>query len=237
MHSSVPLNQPLANGHAPRAMDPMRTASPLGQRQRSVLSRGFTVLELLLVLSVMAIIAAGALPQVLSLLSDRRLVRGSRIVREEMLQTRIDAMRQGRTLIMDAELETGTLRVRPYQSLADAVNAIDQTGSQEALLTGSDQGMIATVDMDEPTPEEIELPEEVTIESINVVSAARALEVQQTISQTSSGQSSSPILFYADGTTSTASVTLAHPTHGQITIKLRGVTGDVTLGEVEGSDQ
>lgn len=237
MHNSVPFTLQLAIGHAARMSDRTRLARPQGQARRALLPRGFTVLELLLVLSVMAIIAAAAVPQVVSLLSDRRLVRGSRIVREEMLRARIDAMRQGRTLIMDAELETGKLRVRPYQSLADAVNAIDQTGSQQALLTGTDQGMIATVDLEEQPPEEIELPEEVTIEAINVVSAARALEIQQALSQSSTGQASAPILFYADGTTSTASVTLAHPTHGKITIKLRGVTGDVTLGEVEGGGQ
>lgn len=198
---------------------------------------GFTLLELLLVVSLMAVLATIALPQVAWLLGDRRIVRGAKVIREEFILARVDAMRQGRILMVDAMPETNVLRVRPYRSLADSVNAVDQTGSQSALLTGADQAQIAPVaEAQEEDIRQIELPEDVTVKSIAVASAVRAMQVQQANAGTQSAGYSQPILFYPDGTTSTAAVTLMHPTHGQITVKLRGITGEVTLGEIEGND-
>ena len=198
---------------------------------------GFTLLELLLVVSLLAVLATIALPQVAWLLGDRRIVRGAKVIREEFILARVDAMRGGRIMMVDAMPETNSLRVRPYRSLADSVNAVDQTGSQSALLSGADQGQIVPVaEADTEDIRQIELPEDVTVKSIAVVSAARAMQIEQATLNTQSEGYSQPILFYPDGTTSTAAVTLMHPTHGQITIKLRGITGEVTLGPVEGND-
>ncbi|OYP31104.1 Tfp pilus assembly protein FimT/FimU [Rhodopirellula sp. MGV] len=193
---------------------------------------GFTLLELLLVLAIMSILASVAIPQVAWLLGDRRVVRGAKIVREELMLARIDAMRQGRTMMIDAMLEGGTFRIRPYVSMADSVNAVDQTGSQSALLNGADQGQFTTVLQDPSDTREVALPEGITVQSVAVVAAARALEVQQANLGQQAGGYSQPVLFYPDGTTSTAAITLAHPEHGQITVKLRGITGDVTLSDV-----
>ncbi len=198
---------------------------------------GFTLLELLLVVSLMAVLATIALPQVAWLLGDRRIVRGAKLIREEFILARVDAMRQGRIMMVDAMPETNVLRVRPYRSLADSVNAVDQTGSQSALLTGADQAQITPVT---PTQEgdirQIELPEDVLVKSIAVASAVRAMQIEQATLSTQSAGYCQPILFYPDGTTSTAAVTLMHPTHGRIRIQLRGITGQVTLGEIEGND-
>ncbi|MEM0926521.1 MAG: prepilin-type N-terminal cleavage/methylation domain-containing protein, partial [Planctomycetota bacterium] len=46
---------------------------------------GFTLLELLLVLAVLSVLGSLALPQVAWLLGDRRIVRGARLVREELV--------------------------------------------------------------------------------------------------------------------------------------------------------
>lgn len=200
---------------------------------------GFTLLELLLVLTILTLLASVALPQVAWLLGDRRVVRGAKLIREELILSRVDAMRQGRILMLDAQLESNQLRIRPFRSLADSVNAVDQTGSQSALLTGAEQGQFtqvetpATGDQAEADVREVELPDEVVVKSLAVVSAAQAMEIQQMTLENQSQGYSQPILFYPDGTTSTASITLTHPTHGQITVKLRGITGDVTISEVQ----
>ncbi|MFU7559963.1 prepilin-type N-terminal cleavage/methylation domain-containing protein [Stieleria sp. JC731] len=198
---------------------------------------GFTLLELLLVLAIMSVLASVALPQIAWLLGDRRVVRGAKIVREELMLARIDAMREGRIMMLDGMLEGGSIRVRPYVSLADSVNAVDQTGSQSAMLNGADQGQFVTLIQDPSDTREVTLPEEVTVQSVNVVATARALQVQQSNVQQANlsdqaGGYSQPVLFYPDGTTSTAAITLAHPVHGQITVKLRGITGDVTISDI-----
>jgi len=193
---------------------------------------GFTLLELLLVISVLAVLASLTMPQVAWLLGDRRIARGANLLREELMLARIDAMRQGRILMMDAVPQSGSLRVQPYFSLADSVNAVDRTGSQSALLSGAEQGQMTTVQTDPTSVRQVELPDGVTVQSVSVVSSVRGAEVQQAALENQSEGYSQPVLFYPDGTTSTAALTLAHPTHGQITVKLRGITGDVTIGEV-----
>ena len=193
---------------------------------------GFTLLEMLLVLAILTVLASIAIPQVAWLLGDRRIVRGAKLIREELMLARIDAMRQGRILMLDAMLESDTLRVQPYRSLADSVNAIDQTGSQSSLLSGAEQGQFVPVIQDESDIRELELPDEVVVKNVSVVSAARAMEIEQATMSNQAEGYSQPILFYPDGTTSTAAVVLSHPVHGQITVKLRGITGDVTISDV-----
>ncbi len=192
---------------------------------------GFTLLELLLTLAVLAAIAAVSLPHVDLLLGDRRLVRAGEQVRIEMTRLRVDSMRQGRVMMLEAANGGNSLRMQPFRSVADATDAVDQTGSQSALLSGAKQGVMTTIATDQ-TERLVELPAEVTVESVAVVSAARAADIEQSsISDLADGWSR-PILFYPDGSTSTAAVVLKHPSYGRLTVSLRGLTGESTVGEV-----
>lgn len=183
-------------------------------------------------MSILAAIAAIAIPQAGLLLGDRRLVRAGDQLRAEMTRLRVDAMRQGRVMMLDGMIEGNTVRIKPYYSVSDSTEAIDQTGSQQGLLTGATQGVIATLEVDQEAEELIELPEGIQVQSIGVVSAARSMEIEQ-LSQANQGQGwSRPVLFYPDGSTSTAAITLFDETHGKVIVKIRGITGDVTVTEV-----
>jgi prepilin-type N-terminal cleavage/methylation domain-containing protein len=192
----------------------------------------FTLLELLLTISVLAAIAAVAIPQVGLLLGDRRVVRAGDQLRVEMTRLRVDAMREGRVMMIEGMIEGNSFRVKPFFSIADSTEALDQTGSQAGLLTGATQGVVVAVIEDESSEKSIELPEDVTVTSVGVVSAARASEIEQlTIAGQGQGWSR-PILFYPDGSTSTASITLSHKSLGRVIVKIRGITGDVTVSGV-----
>jgi hypothetical protein len=78
----------------------------------------------------------------------------------------------------------------------------------------------------------IELGEDVVVQSVATVSAARSFQIEQAAATDSAGGWSTPVLFYPDGTTSTAVVTLSHETMGKVVVKLRGITGDATVSEV-----
>ncbi|TWU47201.1 hypothetical protein Poly51_49990 [Rubripirellula tenax] len=192
----------------------------------------FTLLELLLTLSVLAAIASVVIPQVGLLMGDRKLVRAGEQLRVEMTVARVKAMRDGRVLMLQAMVEGNSIRVKPYFSTSDATEAIDQTGSQSALLTGADQGNVVAINVDEEAEKTVELPEGVTVGSVGVASAARASEIeQQTLADQTEGWSR-PIMFYPDGSTSTAAVVLTGGEVGRVIVKLRGITGDTTITEV-----
>ena len=200
---------------------------PLAAASRS----GFTLLELLLTLAVLAAITAVSIPHVSLLLGDRRLVRAGDQVQIEMNRLRVDALRQGRVMMIEALTGGNSIRVKPFQSVADATEAIDETGSQSALLAGATQGSVVTLAADQ-AERLVELPAEVTIESVGVVSAARAAEIEQASLADQSAGWSRPVLFYPDGSTSTAAIVLRHRTMGQLTVKLRGITGQATVSPV-----
>ncbi|MFK8111456.1 MAG: Tfp pilus assembly protein FimT/FimU [Rubripirellula sp.] len=196
----------------------------------------FTLLELLLTISVLAAIAAVTIPHAGLLLGDRRLVRAGDQLRVEITRLRVDAMRQGRVLMMEGMVEGSSFRVKPFYSVADSTEAIDQTGSQSALMTGAQQGVTVPITVDEEAEETIDLPENVAIKSIGVVSAARAAEIEQSTLANQSEGWSRPILFYPDGSTSTAMIILSHESIGNIVVKVRGITGDASVGQVVGEE-
>lgn len=192
----------------------------------------FTLLELLLTLAVLAALTAVAIPQIGLLAGDRRLVRGGDLLKVQMTRLRVDAMREGRVLMLEGLLEGNLLRTRPYYSASDATEAYDQTGSQSGLLSGADEGVVTVLDQDTEESESIDLPQDITVESVGVVSAARSMEIEQLTESDRTDGWSRPILFYPDGSTSTAVVTLTDPNVGRILIRIRGITGDVTVSEV-----
>jgi prepilin-type N-terminal cleavage/methylation domain-containing protein len=192
----------------------------------------FTLLELLLTLAVLAALTAVAIPQVGLLAGDRRLVRGGDLLRVEMTRLRVDAMREGRVLMLEGLLEGNSFRARPYYSASDATEALDQTGTQTSLLTGASEGVVTILEQPSESQELIDLPEDITVEAVGVVSAARSMEIEQLTESDRSEGWSRPILFYPDGSTSTAVVTLSNPKLGRIVVRLRGITGDVTVSEV-----
>ncbi len=192
----------------------------------------FTLLELLLTLVVLAAIASVAIPHAGVLLGDRRLVRAGDQLRVEMTRLRVDAMRQGRVMMMEGMVEGSSFRIKPFFSVSDSTEAIDQTGSQSALLSGATQGTVVPLQTDLDAETEVALPEDVTVTSIGVVSAARAAEIEQLSLSNQAEGWGRPILFYPDGTTSTAAITLSHASVGRVVVRIRGITGDVTVSEV-----
>ena len=203
--------------------------------------RAFTLLELLLSLVVFAAIASIALPGAAVLLADRKIVRGGDQLRIEMTRTRVDAMRGGRVMMIEAAIGGSQFRIRPYFSASDSVETNGGNGGRSGLSTGADQAIISAVIVDQDATQTFQIPDQLSVESVQVVSAARGAEISQTsrFNQAGGGsdldgthQWSQPILFYPDGTTSTAAVTIADERFGKVIVKLRGINGDASVTEV-----
>ncbi len=171
---------------------------------------GFTLLELLLAIAILSALASVVIPQIGWVLGDRRLVGAADQLRVEMTRLHVDAMRESRVMMMEGMVEGGNLRIRPFYSMTDSMEALDQTGSQSALLSGAQQANVAVITVDETAEQTIELPENIIVESVGVVSSARSAEIEQVNLSNQVEGWSQPILFYPDGTTSTAIVVLKH---------------------------
>jgi hypothetical protein len=100
------------------------------------------------------------------------------------------------------------------------------------LLNGATQGVVTVVEQDPESEDLIELPQDIAVESVGVVSAARSMEIEQLTESDRAEGWSRPVLFYPDGSTSTSVITLSNPDLGRVVIRLRGITGDVTVSEV-----
>lgn len=207
------------------------------QRFRNQTRSGFTLIELLLTLAILVSIVAMVVPIFGILLSDRRLARAGDQMRVEMMQTRLLAMRTGRTQMLQLRIGTAEARVKPYFDMNDLTEAVDQTGNSSALLTGgtATPAVFQAADVAEVT-RAIELPPDVMIGEAKVESTQRSFMIDtQALAETADGWSQ-PILFYPDGTTSTAGVTFTQSEAGRIIVVLRGLTGEVIVSEVLAAD-
>lgn len=196
-------------------------------------SGGFTIVELLLALAILVTLAAMVVPSFTGLLADRRVLRAGDQLRIEFMQARLSAMRSGRTYMVQLSTETHQLRVRPWVDANDMTEALDQTGSSSALLTGGNAmaGSMQAVDV-EADAREVDLPEGVTITSLNVQSSQRSFMIESQVQTEAAVGWGQPILFYPDGTTSTAAVTVTSAGIGQVIVLLRGLTGEATVTDV-----
>lgn len=198
---------------------------------------GFTIIELLLALAILVTLAAMVVPSFSSLLADRRVARAGDQLRVEMMQARLAAMRSGRTYLLQLQTGTNSVRIRPWVDMRDMTEATDQTGSSSALLTGGNVigGTMQAVDVEQAT-RTVELPETMVVSDVRVQSSPRSFLIESQTQNEATDGWSQPILFYPDGSTSTAAVTVNSSGAGRIIVIIRGLTGEVTVTDVLAAD-
>lgn len=234
-------------------------SGPLHTERRH--SSGFTLLELLLVLAVMVALSAIAVPGIVGILANRQVARGGSGVRVAMVQARLEAMRTGRTQMMQVEIGGSRFKVVPYHDASDVTEAADMIGRGTAAATGGTAMPVVPVAPAGAAPsqagprdavsyavDEEKLPDLVVFNAAQVQATARSSTIDRAASAAGGaglgatgapgdagaalGEWSQPILFYPDGTTSTALVTLGREEVGRVAIRLRGLTGETRISEV-----
>lgn len=213
-------------------------ATPTYRRQpvwnrRSRVNAGFTLVELLLVLALLAGMASLVVPSFAGLLADRGMARAGDQLRVAMMQARLSAMRSGRTYMMQFRQGSGEMRTLPWVDMNDMTEAADQTGGSSALLTGGNLvgGTMRAVDIEAET-RNAELPAATTIAEVNIQSSPRSFLIETQMLAQASNDWGQPILFYPDGSTSTAAVTMQSDQVGRVVVLLRGLTGEPTVTDI-----
>lgn len=186
--------------------------------------RGFTLIELLLVLAVLVIVAGMAWPVLDRLMTSERLARSADRVRARWTAARSGAIESGRILAFRYEPSGGCYRLELQDDLTE-----DQDGPAELLPPA-----VRKLPIDETLPD-----------GIRFVASADAELSDAVLDQLASGQSgapadatlSEPILFFPDGTCSGAHLSLADNHGWSVELRLRSLTGVVTVARPQRSEE
>lgn len=207
--------------------------------QRSKLRSAFTLLELILVLAILAAIGAILAPSVGEAFQRQKLNSAIDHLRTEWDKARLTAMKTGQIQAFNCTIGDRGYTITPYMTGDDLNNASAGATVMTAAGTvgqATTTGMLAAPSSTSSSNSERMLPEEITFVSCAVSSDMRAMSIAASqgglVGMQSMNQS---VLFYPDGSTSTAEVIIQIPSGAQQAVRMRGLTGStqvLTPGEV-----
>ena len=188
-----------------------------------------TLVEVLLTLCLLVVLASITWPALDRPMANQRLRKAADVVRVEWTRARVKAMSSGETRLFRYAPENGRYVIG---SSAGAEFVADTASGSSALLGGTSQ----TGSLSRCT--EGTLPDGITFAAGETAYDARAevLATQSGQLPSADYEWSDPILFYPDGTTSTATVQLKNEHDRIIDVFLRGLTGVTTVSTVRNAE-
>lgn len=188
--------------------------------------KAFTLIEMLLVLALLVMLAAMTWPAMDRPMANQRLRKAADKVRTAWVKARVDAMSTGQTLVFRCTLDS------------DEYTLESQTGPESVdFMTSSNEGQFG--DTTEISTEPLSSKTRHLLKDIRFVDGEVTFDTRATILADSTGETSTdaaglgldPILFFPDGTTSTAKLILENQHQRRIELSLRGLTGVITVGD------
>jgi prepilin-type N-terminal cleavage/methylation domain-containing protein len=199
---------------------------------RHDVARGFTLIEVLLVLAVLSVMAAFVWPSLQKPFANRRLHLAADAIRTEWCQGRVQAMRTGRTYTFQYAAGSDHFRLTPQDDPL-AGSSSSNSGSSSST-TGNADGNVPLPHDEGTLPEGIKFMADDSAGSDPNAPFDFSADSQSNTPNASDGWSD-PILFYPDGTTSNSRLVLARDTKSGIRLILRGITGTVTVSDLTSS--
>jgi len=181
--------------------------------------RAFTLVEMLLTLCILAVLATLCWPAVNRMLDAQRLASGAQQVRNRWYQARVKAIDSGVTYVFQYALGGADYRVQPL--------AAESSADADALDADSDAPPSTAASATRSLPEGVAFTC-AELAGGNPLSAATSSQSEPVAPV----QWSEPILFYCDGTSTSAKVMLVNRRGRTIEVALRGLTSVATIGEV-----
>jgi len=176
--------------------------------------RAVTLLEMLLVLSLLAVLAALSWPSLERSLTNQRLRQGAAMIRTQWTQARIDALESGQTLVFRYTPGGNRFVVQVETGLEEMPDLLADASAQDA----------SERDLTNPAPQDGLLPAGVVFLAGQVAEDSLTAAAGGAASDASIS-AEAPIRFYPDGTTSDAERTLTNDEGATVTLSLRGLTG------------
>ena len=195
---------------------------------------GFTLLELMLVLAIIAAIGAITFPAFSNVFERQRLQASAEKIRLELDRARLLAMRTGQAQMFECAIGQGKFSVHPLSQQSDMTNTGD--GAKVVTQFGvvaetTESGVLMAAEPNALTGDVKDLEEKITFVSCVVATDARAynLAQQSMAGQVSTANVGQVIIFYPDGSTSNAEVRLQNSRGEVRAVRLRGLTGHVKV--------
>lgn len=188
--------------------------------------QGFTLVEVFLTLCLLVIIASFVWPVLHEPFANQRLKKSADRIRVQWCRARVDAMDDGAVYIFRYAIEGDRYRVERRDDLMATADAPLEQDAGQTSVSGTPQAF------------EKLLPFGVTFMGGEIEPDSRATMLGIDSDATGSSAAvnwSQPIVFYPDGTTSTARLVMKNENNRQIQLSLRGLTGVVRVGNL-GSD-
>ena len=189
---------------------------------RSLRNRsGFTLLEMVLVLTIVVVIGALAAPIFKGTLRFERLRKGIELVAADWVQTRATAMETGQTQVWVCQVGssgysasgyTNTSGLTPTEAAASVAQTTGLTPTDTSVSGGGDFGQT--------------MPQGCTINDVMVSEGDSILAMSQT---TNTDSNNATIFFYPDGTSSSARLTVADEEGRTMTVGRNGLAGTVRV--------
>ncbi len=199
------------------------------RRGRLCSCRAFTLVEVLLVLSLIVVFGAIAWPVLRYSLASQRLRSAADQIRVEFTRARLAAIKDQIPYLFRYLPGEATYSLQPVGE--SAVAGFVGLGAWDVAGGGSESNVVGTPAL----IQEKSLPEGVVFvagSSRRDLRAEVVLEEWASVSGQVALAWSDPIIFFPDGTTTDAELTLGNDQGRQITVFLRGITGTVLIGSV-----
>jgi prepilin-type N-terminal cleavage/methylation domain-containing protein len=180
---------------------------------------GLTLIEVVLVLSLLVIISAVSMPYLNGAFSRAHLSSASEIVRDAWTRGRLTAMQAGQQQVFRFQMKGDQFQLVPLDqlSLPEAANVRGPNADEER--SASDILRLS----------QNRLPENVIFAAGDVATSS---QVAALLGTSDDSTWSPPVLFNPDGTTSDATVVLQNDRGETIRVTLRGLTGVTSASEV-----
>ncbi|MCY2976407.1 MAG: type II secretion system protein [Planctomycetota bacterium] len=197
----------------------------------------FTLIELLLVLSILVAALAVVAPNIEGMLTARAVQTGVEAVRVELQKARIEAIRTGQIQAFRCQVGSKEYAVESWLSASDETEAsvgatiISQTGQALETSAGA-TGVSASID-DTPVGQK-SLDGNVVFADLQIASDRRSIAEQTGSDPLALAASGAPqaILLYPDGSSSTAHIVVQDARGRRMAVQLRGLTGQVEVIEM-----
>ncbi len=193
--------------------------------------RAFTLLELLLVLGVLVILSGMAWPVLDRLLTSERLAKSADRVRASWVSARASAIESGRILAFRYEPDGTRYRLALQEEVDEFEERRPPSLAKLPLEQTLPSGVRFLASQDnQATPGNPADPAALDPETSREPTAPDNLDQAD-------ANLSAPILFFPDGTCSSARVTLRNDSGWRVEIQLRGMTGVVTASRPQRSEE